>query len=128
MVVEPKIPFYEPKLGITKIMTSYPGDRKLARIKVWDVALDEAKKRHAVDMKSLDRYETRVIEMEILTGRTHQIRYHLSQCGLPIVGDYLYGGDDYYQMQLQAYKLSFTDPDGEEVSVEVDMPLRDDVR
>jgi 23S rRNA-/tRNA-specific pseudouridylate synthase len=38
---------------------------------------------------------------------------------LPIVGDYLYGGDDFYKMQLQAYKLVFDDPDGERVVVEV---------
>lgn len=32
------------------------------------------------------------LEVEIETGRTHQIRVHLSDSGLPIVGDALYGG------------------------------------
>ena len=51
------------------------------------------------------------IQLEILTGRTHQIRYHLSQAGLPIVGDYLYGKDTWEPMWLTAYKLIFQDPD-----------------
>jgi len=35
-----------------------------------------------------------ILDIEILTGRTHQIRYHLSENGLPIVDDYLYGIDE----------------------------------
>jgi 23S rRNA pseudouridine1911/1915/1917 synthase len=33
-----------------------------------------------------------VVELEPLTGRTHQIRAHLSAIGAPILGDKLYGG------------------------------------
>lgn len=34
-----------------------------------------------------------LVEMEIKTGRTHQIRVHLSYQGWPIVGDSIYGGE-----------------------------------
>jgi 23S rRNA pseudouridine1911/1915/1917 synthase len=118
MVVEPKIPFYEPKLWITKIMHVKLLDTKGEWThKTRDATLDAAKKRHAIDHTTLKQYNIVQVEMEILTWRTHQIRFHLSQHGLPIVGDYLYGWDDYYQMQLQAYKLEFLDPDGEMMTV-----------
>lgn len=34
-----------------------------------------------------------LVELELKTGRTHQIRVHLSYMGCPIVGDILYGGE-----------------------------------
>lgn len=58
--------------------------------------------------------------IEILTGRTHQIRYHLSHHGLPIIGDYLYGDSNETEpMQLTAYKLVFRDPEDEVITVEI---------
>src|SRR5690606_6447942 len=33
-----------------------------------------------------------LVELELKTGRTHQIRVHLSHIGYPIVGDDIYGG------------------------------------
>lgn len=53
------------------------------------------------------------MQLQILTWRTHQIRYHLSNHGLPIQWDYLYGKEDEnVPMQLTAWKLEYLDLDG----------------
>ena len=50
------------------------------------------------------------IQLQILTWRTHQIRYHLSNHWLPIQWDYLYGKEnDNIPMQLTAWKLEYLD-------------------
>ena len=42
---------------------------------------------------SLDGKDYSLLRLKLLTGRTHQIRVHLSHIGHPILGDPLYGGD-----------------------------------
>ena len=64
------------------------------------------------------------MDVELLTGRTHQIRVHLSFMGHAIVGDDLYGGYGSSFMRLHAYQLQFTHPrTGERMGV--DAPLLD---
>lgn len=41
-----------------------------------------------------------LVELELKTGRTHQIRVHMSYIGHPIVGDILYGGEPIGQSEL----------------------------
>lgn len=41
-----------------------------------------------------------LVELELKTGRTHQIRVHMSYLGHPIVGDILYGGEPIGQREL----------------------------
>jgi RluA family pseudouridine synthase len=52
-----------------------------------------------------------LVEVKPITGRTHQIRVHLLESGLPIVGDELYGKrEGKLPLGLRAIKLSYTDP------------------
>ena len=48
-------------------------------------------------------------DIEILTWRTHQIRYHLSSEGLDVLWDDIYGTDSFDDLKLTAYKLFFQD-------------------
>ncbi len=59
------------------------------------------------------RAEGTLVECELLTGRTHQIRVHLSHIGHPIVGDTLYGnGVGAYNsgQRLLCYRLEWVQP------------------
>lgn len=50
------------------------------------------------------------LELDPLTGRTHQLRVHLAALGHPIVGDALYGGRPAERLMLHAHALRFTHP------------------
>jgi 23S rRNA pseudouridine1911/1915/1917 synthase len=60
--------------------------------------------------KHLDSYT--LLEVSPITGRTHQIRVHLSAIGCPVVGDLTYGAKSaYLQRQfVHAYRLGFRLP------------------
>jgi 23S rRNA pseudouridine955/2504/2580 synthase/23S rRNA pseudouridine1911/1915/1917 synthase len=47
-----------------------------------------------------------MLEVSIETGRTHQIRVHLSYIGLPILGDESYGGKSYKRLMLHASSIA----------------------
>jgi 23S rRNA pseudouridine1911/1915/1917 synthase len=71
-----------------------------------------------------------LLEIEIFTGRTHQIRVHLSELGHPVVGDKLYGlpNDSAKRLMLHATTLAFKCPrTGESLSLRSDLPQCFDV-
>ncbi|MEI6856965.1 RluA family pseudouridine synthase [Psychrilyobacter sp.] len=76
-------------------------------------------------LKRMDGQNLTLLEVELFTGRTHQIRVHLSSIGHPILGDELYGWmvEGVKRQLLHAYKLIFTNPDtGKEETVTTTLP------
>lgn len=51
-----------------------------------------------------------LLEAKPLTGRTHQIRVHSSEKGMPLLGDVLYGGEKWNRVMLHAFSLEFPHP------------------
>jgi 23S rRNA pseudouridine1911/1915/1917 synthase len=65
--------------------------------------------------------DSTIVEAELETGRTHQIRVHLAHLGHPVVGDTLYDGSRTAdgEFRLTATGLSFTHPfTKEKISIE----------
>ena len=57
--------------------------------------------------KVLEKYEdSSLLELELLTGRTHQIRVHLSYLGNPIIGDGKYGDFEMNRLYKTRYKIN----------------------
>ena len=79
--------------------------------------------------KVIDSNETyALLELILLTGRTHQIRVHLKHIGCPIIGDTLYNKDDISiisRQALHAEYLSFEHPRTQK-KVEFIAPLHSD--
>ena len=69
------------------------------------------------------------VEVQIFTGRTHQIRVHANGMGHPIINDKKYGDWDFNKkiskkvkrMGLHAHKLSFVDKDFTEINLIADI-------
>ena len=73
-----------------------------------------------------------LLEVELITGKSHQIRAHLASCGHPIVGDCKYGDGNtnhffqkeygLYAQLLHAYRVVF--PDGRAFAAPVSKQFR----
>jgi 23S rRNA pseudouridine1911/1915/1917 synthase len=121
------LPISENERGIRKMKI----DKKNGKEAVTDYLVMERFKGHAL------------IEAKPHTGRTHQIRIHLSAIGLPILADPLYSSSGWFYLSslkrnyksngeekpllartaLHAYSLSFNNPvTGEKIKIEAPMP------
>ena len=68
-------------------------------------------------LKSSDSYK--LYEVSPKTGRSHQIRVHMAEADLPILGDPFYAGEKASRLALHAKSLSFEHPmTGEDIMIE----------
>lgn len=63
-----------------------------------------------------------LLDLRPQTGRTHQLRVHLTNLGHPILGDELYGGKPAERMMLHAHQLEITVPSGERLTFGAPIP------
>jgi 23S rRNA-/tRNA-specific pseudouridylate synthase len=71
-----------------------------------------------------------LLEVDLITGRTHQIRVHLEAIGHPIAGDPVYGTgtsrrgpDGLERLFLHAWRLEFSSPSrGDLIRVTAELP------
>jgi 23S rRNA pseudouridine1911/1915/1917 synthase len=89
-------------------------------------------KHAASNWKINKRYAAHCLaEIDIETGRTHQIRVHMAYIGHPVAGDVLYGpnrqNDLFPRQMLHAWRLRFNHP-GSGREMEIEAPLPDDFK
>ena len=81
--------------------------------------------------RMIDRAGNRAawVELQPLTGRTHQLRAHMAAIGHPIVGDAKYGGGEAFltggisrKLHLHARRLRIDAPDGGKIDVTAELP------
>jgi 23S rRNA pseudouridine955/2504/2580 synthase len=97
------------------------------------VKVDASGKASVSDFRPIQFFGKRasLLEVAILTGRTHQIRVHALHAGHPVAGDEKYGDDDFNsameafglrRMFLHSHSVSFEWPAGGEFSVNTPLP------
>ena len=97
----------EPKGDIEKPIGRSKNDRK-------KMAVDPEGRWAKTEWQVLKEYPDRtLLDVHIITGRTHQIRVHMASIGHPVLGDPLYGHKRMPaspRLMLHAYSLAFTHP------------------
>ena len=94
------------------------------------MAVGQNGKNAITNFKVIERFpqdNCTLLEVKIETGRTHQIRVHLSHIGYPIIGDEVYSnGKNEWNVSgqcLHAWKLEFIHPiTGKKISLEAEIP------
>ncbi|TXI20157.1 MAG: RluA family pseudouridine synthase [Nitrosomonas sp.] len=120
------------KLSLNKFITA-TGER---RVQISNNACNKPMHAHTVFKLQKSWKNFSLLEAELKTGRTHQIRVHLAHLGYPIIGDSKYGNfkinkqlakatNEYHlsRMFLHAHSLQFNHPISKEVmAVQAHLP------
>jgi len=99
-----------------------PDKKRFRRMKV-DARFGKESETHFKMLETRGKFS--LVEATPVTGRTHQIRVHLTESGLPIVGDELYGKrEGNLPLGLRAIALAYTDPFTKK-RVEIHAPVKE---
>ncbi len=92
--------------------------------------IDDRGQRSITRFQVIDNYnDADLVKLTLETGRTHQIRVHLSSMGHPIFGDSIYGEEEveYIDRQaLHAYRLEFPHPTSREI-IKLESQIPEDI-
>lgn len=103
--------FGEPKDSHAELTAYLVKDSEKGLVKIYDSPVKDSER--VITSYSLIKSsgEVSLLEVKLITGKTHQIRAHLSHVGLPIIGDGKYGYESINRrfhakkQRLMAYKL-----------------------
>ena len=82
------------------------------------MSVSEEKGKEAISICTTlgSHHDLSLVEVKLITGRTHQIRVHLQHKGTPVLGDPVYGSNSMnqkyriYRQMLHAKQIIFTHP------------------
>ena len=96
---------------------------------------ETGKESHTLFKSITTHKQASYMEIELFTGRTHQIRVHAAHCGHPVAGDDKYGNKDcnrelkkvgLKRLFLHAYRLEFEHP-GSGQEMDIIAPISDEL-
>lgn len=106
------------------VVEGVPGKEKATL--VHDLDTDKGKKKSELKyeiLRTVEEYS--LVEIELLTGRKHQIRIQMSNIGHPLLGDSRYGAKEKFKMgsiALLAYEIRFRHPIKQDEWVTITLP------
>ncbi|CAK1243271.1 23S rRNA- or tRNA-specific (RluA) [Fructobacillus fructosus] len=102
--------FFKTKVGtFTQPIGLHPSESRLRAIRPLEEGGQPALTHYQVLSQDASTHES-LVQLDLETGRMHQLRLHLAAAGHPIVGDDLYGGRSANRLYLQSTALSFMTP------------------
>lgn len=130
-----------PSLTRQRTIDAPIGRHRTQRTKMTVTSVGKSAVTHIMNITPLNENYS-LLDVQLETGRTHQIRVHLSHIGHPIIGDDVYGNrqqlragltqeqrdaiQNFPRQALHAYQLGFVHPETGE-DIEVTAPLPEDI-